>query len=445
MPPPVPQMRFTAAWIGVYCYAIIQTTRYANCTHDNTMTLKKNIPMTVKHTNLYGWVVVAAAFIITFVTCGINFSYGVLMLPMINEMGWSRGMMSSVMLIAGAIYSVTLLITGQLSEKYGYRWVLGISTGCLAAGLLLSSQIYELWQLYVYNGLLVGLSLSATYAIPVALVAVWFTKRQGLAVGVATLGISLGTACIPLGISSLIESLDWRTALLITGAAVAIICLPAALLIRQPPSSVRGQQTAENTETTSSWEGLTLAQAVHTKQFWMLFLALLLFLSGLNLMILHIVPFAIDSGLSPLQAAGLLTLVGIFGIAGRLGSGIISDKYGARPVMFSALLLLAGITTMIAFLPQAWPFNIFAALFGLGYTSVATMMVRMARHIFGIRSLGSIFSILMIADGIGMGAGPWLAGYIYDITGGYFITFLAVAVAMVLAALIIVIIKPAKV
>lgn len=400
--------------------------------------------MKTQRTNLYGWVVVAAAFIITFVTCGINFSYGVLMLPMINEMGWSRGMLSSVMLVAGAVYSVTLLVTGQLSDRFGYRWVLGVSTGCLALGLMLSSLIQELWQLYLYNGLLVGLSLAATYAIPVALVALWFTKRQGLAVGVATLGISLGTACVPLGLTSLIQSLDWRMALLITGAAVAVICIPAVLLIRQPPLSSHRPETGGHVETKEGWEGLTLAQSVHTGQFWMLFIILLLFLSSLNMMILHLVPFAIDSGFSPLESAGLLTLVGIFGIGGRLISGIISDKYGPKQVMISALVLLAIITMMLSLWPLSWPFYIFAALFGLGYTSVATMMVRITRHIFGIRALGPIFSTLMIADGIGMGLGPWLAGYVFDITGSYYITFIAVSVALVVSALLTIIIKPAR-
>lgn len=396
----------------------------------------------------YGWVVVAAAFIITFVTCGINFSFGTLILPIVNEMGWSRGLVSSVMLVVGAVYSVTLLATGYLSERYSYKWVLGISMAMLGIGLLLSSQVHELWQLYVYNGLFIGLSIAASYAIPVALVALWFTKRQGLAVGVATLGVSLGTAFVPLAVSALIQAFDWRTTLAIAGITVITVAIPAMLLIRQPPLLLKQQENqaaTENTRTETAWEGLTLGQALHTGRFWTLFAVLFIFLTSLNLTMLHIVPYAIDSGLTPIQAASLLTLVGIFGIAGRLISGIVSDRYGVKPVMLCGLALLALITLMLAFKQQQWPFYLFAALFGLGYSSIATMMVRMTRYVFGIRALGSIFSILMIGDGIGMGVGPWIAGYIFDITGGYFITFIAVSVALTLAVIMTIAIKPAQI
>lgn len=392
----------------------------------------------------YGWVVVTAAFLITFITCGVNFSYGVLMLPIVNEMGWSRGLVSSVMLVAGGVYALTLLVTGRFSERYGYRWVLGASALFLGIGLLLTSQIHELWQLYVFNGLFIGLSIAASYAIPVALVALWFTSRQGLAVGVATLGVSLGTAFVPLVISSLITTFDWRTALVIAGIAVIVICIPSVLLIRQPPILLRQQsKQSEEQYKETIWDGLTMSQAVRTGKFWMLFITLLIFLTALSLTMLHLVPYAIDSGLSPVQAATLLTLVGFFGIAGRLISGVASDKYGVKPVMFCGLLLITAITAMIAVWQQPWTFYLFAALFGLAYSSIATMMVRITRYVFGLKALGSIFSVLMIADGIGMGLGPWLAGYIFDITGGYYITFIAVAVALTIAAVLTSIIKPA--
>jgi len=391
----------------------------------------------------YGWVVVGSAFLITFITCGINFSFGVLILPIVNEMGWSRGLVSSVMLVAGGVYCVTLLAVGPLSERYGYRRLLAASLASMGIGLLLSSQIHQLWQLYIFNGLFIGLSIAASYAIPAAVVALWFTKRQGLALGVATLGVSLGTAFVPPCISWLIGMLGWRTALAIAGVAAMAIGIPAALLIRQPPT-VGQQEGADDSEGMDyESEGLMLGEAVRSRAFWMLFGTLLIFLTGLSLIMLHLVPCAIDAGLAPAQAAFLLTLVGIAGIAGRLISGVASDRYGPRPVMLCGLALLALITLMLALRQHDWFFYLFAALFGLGYSSVATMMVRMTRYIFGNRALGSIFSVLMVADGIGMGLGPWLAGYIFDLTGGYSLTFMGVAVALALAAVMTGLVRPA--
>jgi len=407
--------------------------------------------MTAKKSLQYGWVVVASAFIITFITCGVNFSYGVFFLPIVNEFGWSRGLASAVMLVAGIAYAVTLPFTGILADRYGYKWVLAVSAGFLSLGLILSSQIQELWQLYVFTGLLVGLSISASFAIPVALVALWFTRRQGLALGVATLGISLGTATIPLLISYLITSAGWRPVLLMAGIAVAALCIPAALLMRNPPrhtmtansaanqgSSVANQAVPSDLDT-----GLTVSQSLRTGQFWMLFIMFLLFLSSLGLIMLHLVPYAVDSGIEPVRAAVLISLIGIFGIIGRLASGVLSDKVGIKPIMLLCTVLLGLNIAFIALYSEPWAFYVFAAIYGISYSGFVTQMVRITRKVFGGRALGSVFGALMVSDGIGFGVGPWVAGNIYDVTGSYQVSFLAAAAGLAVASVLVVIVKPA--
>jgi MFS family permease len=400
----------------------------------------------------YGWVVVSAAFLVTFITCGVNFSYGVFFLPIVSEFGWSRGLASVVVLVAGLTYAITMPITGIAADRYGYKWVLTISTGFLALGMALSSQIQDLWQLYLFDGLLIGLSISASFAIPVALVALWFTRRQGLAVGAATLGVSLGTALIPLAITYLISTAGWRTTFLIAGIAVAVICIPAALLMRrptaaetmalsadgQPEPAQAGPETRED-----AYTGLTLSQALRTSQFWMLFLVFLFFLLSLGLVMLHMIPYAVDSGLTPVQAATLLTLIGVCGIAGRLTSGMISDRVGVKPVIIFCLLTLAAITTWIAFSRQESTFYLFAAIWGIAYSGFVTMMVRIVRQVFGIQALGSIFGALFVSDGIGFGVGPWIAGYVFDVTGSYQYSFIAVAAGLVAAVVLTIVVKPA--
>jgi len=406
--------------------------------------------MTVNKSLQYGWVVVAAAFIITFITCGVNFSYGVFFLPIINEFGWSRGLASAVMLVAGIAYAVTLPFTGILADRYGYKWVLAVSAGFLSLGLILSSQIHELWQLYVFTGLLVGLSISASFAIPVALVSLWFTRRQGLALGVATLGISLGTATIPLLMSYLITSAGWRPALLMAGIAVAVLCIPATLLMRSPPRNIAAANVAGNKESSMAQQamvsdldtGLTVSQSLRTIQFWMLFIMFLLFLSSLGLIMLHLVPYAVDSGIDPVRAAVLLTLIGIFGIAGRLGSGVLSDKVGIKPIMLFCTVLLGLNIAFIALCSESWAFYIFAAIYGITYSGFVTQMVRITRKVFGGRALGSVFGALMVSDGIGFGVGPWVAGNIYDATGSYQTSYLAAAAGLAIATVLVIIVRP---
>jgi MFS family permease len=401
----------------------------------------------------YGWIVVIAAFLITFITCGVNYSYGVFFLPIVNEFGWSRGLAAVVVLVAGISYAITMPITGILADRYGYKWVLTISTGFLALGMVLSSQIHNLWQLYIFNGLLIGLSISASFAIPVSLVALWFTRRQGLAVGTATLGVSLGTAIIPLVITYLISSVGWRLTFLLAGIAVAVICIPSALMMRSPTAAERQELSAGDGKYDSPGQtripaedidaGLSVSEALRTSQFWMLFLVFLFFLLSLGLVMLHIVPYAIDSGMTAVQAATLLTLIGIFGIGGRLVSGLVSDRVGIKPVIVFCLLALAVGTAWIAFHKDAWTFYSFACIYGVVYSGFVTMMVRIARQVFGAKALGSIFGALMVSDGVGFGVGPWLAGYVFDITGSYQASFIAVTSGLVAAAILTLIVKPA--
>ena len=396
----------------------------------------------------YGWVIVASAFLITFMTCGVNFSYGVFFLPIINEFGWSRGLASVVMLVAGLAYAITLPLTGVLADRYGYKWVLAVSAGCLSLGLILSSAITELWQLYIFTGLLVGLSISASFAIPVALVSLWFNKKQGLALGIATLGISLGTATIPVLISYMISTTGWRPALLWAGIAVAVICIPATLMMRNPPRDNAAKGTALEPESAavklaSDLEtGLSVSEAFRTRQFWMIFVTFLLFLSSLGLVMLHLVPYAVDSGMAPVQAATLLTLIGIFGLAGRLASGVLSDRIGIKPIMLFCTALLGLNTAYIAFSHTVGAFYIFASIYGITYSGFVTQMVRITRVTFGGKALGSVFAALMVSDGIGFGFGPWIAGNIFDATGSYHASFLAAAIGLMLAGVLTVLIRP---
>jgi len=397
----------------------------------------------------YGWMIVTSAFLITFITCGVNFSYGVFFLPIVNEFGWSRGLGSGVMLVAGIAYASTLPLTGILADRYGYKWVLAVSAGCLSLGLILSSTITELWQLYIFTGLLVGLSISASFAIPVALVSLWFTRKQGLALGIATLGISLGTATIPVLISYLITTTGWRPALLMAGVAVAVICIPATLLMRNPPRNSTAREAAFDPEKeaanhTSDLEtGLTLPAAVRTGQFWMIFITFLLFLSSLGLVMLHLVPYAVDSGMAPVQAATLLTLIGVFGLGGRLASGVLSDRIGIKPIMLFCTVLLGLNIAYIAFSNTNWAFYIFASIYGVTYCGFVTQMVRITRVTFGGKSLGSVFAALMVSDGIGFGFGPWIAGNIFDATGSYQASFLAAAIGLMVAGVLTMLIRPA--
>ena len=387
-----------------------------------------------------GWWVVAAAFLITAVAVGAFYSFGVFFLPVMAEFGWSRGMISGVVLMGGLTYAATVPLTGWLADRYGFRLLMAIMAGTLGFGFLLSSLVQSIWQLYLFAGLICGLGAPIGVALPLSMVARWFVKRQGLALGIASTGIGAGAAVMPLMMTYLISGFGWRVSYGLLGLLIWVACLPAALITMRNPkrdyvngherrASIRKIRSGPNEAGTD----VSLSQALRTSSFWSLFSVFGLSIFCLGLVMTHLVPYARDTGLSAVTAAGLLSVMGIFSIVGRLGSGMISDRVGARPVLAAGILIQGVMMLWLVKADSTCMFFLFASLFGLSYGGNIVLIPKLTSSIFGLGSMGAIFGALSVADGLGFGTGPLLAGYVFDITGSYNISFFIVAAGMALA------------
>lgn len=390
----------------------------------------------------FGWWVVAAAFLIMAVTVGAFYSYGVFFLPVLTELGWSRGLGSGVVLLSALVYAAAVPLAGWTADRFGFRLLCSLTAGILGLSFVLCSQIRTVWQLYLFGGVLTGLGAPVSVALPLTVVARWFSRNQGLALAVASTGIGVGTALVPLFSAHLIEGLGWRKAYAFLGWLVWTVALPASLVAMKSPnpapvafpetSASRGRPGPVDAPT----PGLTLSGALRTGVFWSLFLIYGLCIFALGMTMTHLVAHARDSGLASVQAASLLSLIGVHSILGRLGAGALSDRIGARPVLTAGILLQAVFMVWLVRAGSPWMFYLFAALFGVTYGGNFVLMPRLTSQIFGSTSMGAIFGALSVADGIGYGTGPWLAGRLYDATGSYDISFLVVAGGLLAAALL---------
>lgn len=388
----------------------------------------------------FGWWVVGAAFLITAVTVGAFYSYGVFFLPVMAEFGWSRAVISGVALVGGFTYAATVPLTGWLADRFGFRLLTAITASTLGLGFFLSSLVQSVWQLYLFTGLICGLGAPIAVALPLALVTRWFVKRQGLALGIASAGIGVGTALVPLLATYLISGFGWRASYALLGLLIWVACLPTALTtMRDPePDCVRAQEGQPSTWKSSfgpneAGTDLSMSQALKTSSFWYLFSVFGLSIFCLGLAMTHLVPHARDMGLSAVTAAGLLSAMGTFSIVGRIGSGMISDRLGARPVLVAGILIQGVMMLWLVKADSIWMFYLFASLFGLSYGGNIVLIPKLTSHIFGVASMGAIFGALSVADGLGFGTGPLLAGCVFDITGSYNISFYIVAAGMALA------------
>src|SRR5687767_6975502 len=163
---------------------------------------------------------------------GTLFSLGVFLKPIEESMGWSRSAISSVALLNWLSMGVGSLVWGALSDRVGARFVTVAGGGVIGLGMVLSSQVTAIWQLYLTFGVLVGFAVGAFYAPLSATATRWFTTNRGLAVAMVSAGIGLGILIVAPLARWLTSTFDWRIAMIVIGDLCWLIVIPAGQIGR---------------------------------------------------------------------------------------------------------------------------------------------------------------------------------------------------------------------
>ena len=399
----------------------------------------------VKGKLFYGWIVALAGGSFVFATGHFQYTFGVFVKPLINEFNWSRAAISGCVSIRSILSGVMSPITGNLSDRYGPRIL--IFGGALLVGLsyLLAYRISSLWQLYIFLGISTGIGFGACFAPVVATVTKWFGGRAGLANGIVMSGFGMAQILLPPIATYIIIQYGWETCFVILGMAAWGLGIPAWGFIRNPPpgTSADTGDISKVDETTPATD-YALSEALRTPALWIMLTTYMTVAVCHQMMVIHIVVAAIDTGITPEAAAIILTLGGITSTAGRLIIGGLASKIDNKIVLALCLAVQAPVLLFLAGASDLHVFYIIAAVYGLAYGGVSPIMPTMAASLFGTRSLGSIFGTLNLAYTTGVAIGPLLAGYIFDVTGSYFIAFFSAAIAMAIVFLLCLLLKSPK-
>lgn len=387
----------------------------------------------------YGWIIVAACLLVTTFTYGLQYSFGVFLKPLQEDFEWTRAMTSWVPALYMLFICLFGLVAGWFTDRYGPRAIVGIGGFFIGLGLVLTSRLSAPWQIYIYYSFLVGLGTGCAGPPVFTTVSRWFLERRGLALGIVTAGIALGTIIMAPLARYLISAYSWRTSFLVIGFAASAIVAAALFLKKQPREALLQGITHEQTKRNPSPElkGLTLAQALRTSTLWLLILLHTLAYIGLLMIMYHLVAHAEDIGIPEMTAATLLSVTASVSLAGRISGGISSDRVGRKPVFIFCLLLQGAMMLWLMKATSVWMLYLFAAIWGFGYGGWAPLMPALTAELFGLRQMGSILGMVSISFGIGGIAGPAIAGHIFTATGSYSTAWLTGAVAMFLAAMII--------
>ncbi len=366
----------------------------------------------------YGWIVVGAGMLTTCVGMGAVFSLAVFLQPMSVETGWSRTGISTAMTLVFLSMGFASFFWGALSDRFGARLVVLAGAGLLGLGIVSASFAVTLLQFQLLFGVIVGIASGAFYAPLMATASSWFEKNRSLAVALISAGMGVAPLTVAPFVRLMITHYEWRTAMLVVGIAALALLVPAALLIRSAPAvehaAVGGPSTVEGYSYT-----LTAPQAFRTPQFLAISLTHFACCVCHSGPIFHMVTYAIGCGIAPMAAVSVYGVAGLSGLGGRIGLGLMADKFGAKPVLVGGLMVQALASGTYLFVGQLSEFYALAIVFAFAYGGVMPLYAILVRDYFGPRIMGTMFGAVSAVASIGMAVGPAAGGWIFDTFDSY--------------------------
>jgi MFS family permease len=365
----------------------------------------------------YRWVIVAAGGLLGCVAIGAMFSLPVFLRPISRDTGWSITGVSSAMTFGFLAMALGSIIWGNLSDRFGPRLIVLIGSSVLAAALALASRATSLIEFQLIFGLLVGAATAAIFAPMMACVTGWFDTHRSLAVSLVSAGMGMAPMTMSPLAARLIANHDWRTSLQILAALTAVVMIPVSLLVRRPPALEPKDVVLAALEEPQS--GITLGQAVRSRQFITLLLTNFFCCATHSGPIFHTVSYAITCGIPLIAAVSIYSVEGLAGLGGRVAFGFLGDRFGAKRVLVTGLLLQAFGALAYFFVRELSAFYAVAALFGFIYAGVMPLYAVLARENFPLRMMGTIIGGTAMAGSLGMATGPLAGGLIYDRFASY--------------------------
>lgn len=390
-----------------------------------------------RHTPFFGWYIVGLMAVSMMLVYGIRNSFSVFFVPILDEFGWYRGSTAIMLSLNILVYGFTALVAGSLVDRWKPRRVAAIGIIVLTLATASCSFARELWHFYLLFGVVAPIG-SAFCGAPVLIPSLinWFGKRRGLAMGLGQLGGGLSFSYGML-VELVISHLGWRPSFVVMAGLLIIVLLPLSALFFYHRPEDRGL-TAYGTGDLSASEGVkdvenlgvrdwTRGTAIRTYHLWLLVLCQFCFWGTGNYLVLaHQIRFAVDAGYSSVMATSVFALYGIVSIAGHIAASI-SDSIGReRTVTLAAILAIGGMLALMSVrdTSQPWLLYVFSACFGLATGLFSPNVFVGLADIFHGRNIGAISSMLLLGAGTGGAVGPWLGGYIYDISGSYHVAFI---------------------
>jgi MFS family permease len=385
----------------------------------------------------YRWVILVAVCIIGFMTMGTRATLGNFFKSIIADLHWDRGTISFVVAMNLWISGCLQPFTGNVMDRFGAKWLFVVSVTTYGVGVALISFTDSLGYLVLVYGVVIGAATAgASISLTNALVAQFFRERRALAMSVNNACAALGQLFLVYISYLLLESSGWRMSHLYLGIAVLVVTMPMALLVPRRAAAGRGVGAGRRQIDSGPLETTSWTKALCSAPLWQLNGGYFVCGMTVSLFAVHLIPFATDRGFSPASAAKAFGIMAIVSVVGSLLSGVLSDRVGRKNILALAYLIRAVAFAVLLLWHHEAALYVFAVLGGISWLATPPSLMALTGEIYGMRALGTLSGISLLAHQIGGGASVWLAGVLHDLTGSYDVSFTLAAVALVGAALV---------
>lgn len=373
----------------------------------------------------YRWVIVAAAAAMLAIGNSLIMNgVSVFIVPLNEEFGWNRGEVSFMSFTGLMGYALGGVGMGRIADRTTTRGVCIFGAATLGICLVLASRAESLWQFYTLFFLAGFFGAGSLFAPLVANVGKWFGAGVGLALGITSAGQALGQGGVPFTTAIIINQVGWRDALFALGVVMLIVLIPLALLIREAPSRSRSSLSAS----TASVDDLPQALPTNVVVIWMS-AAVIFCCICMSVPLIHLVPLAQDRGIALDDAAGILFVMLIAGIFGRVAFGRLADVIGAIPAYWLASLWQTALVAVFLQMETLEGFYVFAVIYGFGYGGVMTAILVCVRVLVPLSKGASTLGIVSMFALIGHALGGYQGGLFFDFTGDYTQSYVNAALA----------------
>jgi MFS family permease len=380
----------------------------------------------------YSWVIVGILVVVQVIGSAISQSAGVMVAPLRDphgDFGWGIGTIGALMAVYYVVGALFAPVSGWLGERYGARHLM-LAGGLLYGGsMVLLGLVRQPWQFLLTFSVLLSLTQSICMVPLMTAVSGWFRRRLGLGTGILWAAGGLGAALLAPLVSVLLDQLGWQGTFWSLGAVGGGLILSLTVFFRNRPADLGltpyGATEADPPEVVRSPAIERLRRQVftqhmrRTRAFWHLPLIHGLGCAGHGIVLLYVIPLAVEQGLTLVSASVILSLISVCSIGSRFLTPIVAERSGGKPIMAAALVIQCLTVLVLFWAHEVWTFYLFGSLFGIGFGGEMSAYLVVNRQYFGAGPTSTLYGWEMLGALLGHAVASGLAGLVLAVTGAF--------------------------